>query len=70
MLPNPHLLIRPFLRREAVLSSRIEGTVTRLDQLFLFETAPGQLARNDDAEEVFDYVLALEPVTIAGDATR
>ena len=23
---NPHLLIRPFLRREAVLSSRIEGT--------------------------------------------
>ena len=25
-LPNPHLLIRPFLRREAVLSSRIEGT--------------------------------------------
>ena len=25
-LPNPHLLIRPFVRREAVLSSRIEGT--------------------------------------------
>ncbi len=61
MLPNPYLLIRPFLRREAVLSSRIEGTVTRLDQLFLFETAQGQLARNnDDAEEVFNYVLALE----------
>lgn len=60
MLPNPHLLIRPFLRREAVLSSRIEGTVTRLDQLFLFETVPGQLAHNDDAEEVYNYVLALE----------
>src|SRR5437879_4827651 len=28
-LPNPHLLIRPFIRREAVLSSRIEGTITR-----------------------------------------
>ena len=28
MLPNPHLLIGPFLRREAVLSSRIEGTIT------------------------------------------
>jgi Fic family protein len=25
-LPNPHLLLRPFVRREAVLSSRIEGT--------------------------------------------
>ena len=60
MLPNPHLLIRPFLRREAVLSSRIEGTVTRLDQLLLFETASGQLAPDDDAEEVFNYVLALE----------
>ena len=59
-LPNPYLLIRPFMHREAVLSSRIEGTVTRLDQLFLFETVPGQLAHNDDAEEVFNYVLALE----------
>lgn len=27
MLPNPHLLINPFIRREAVLSSRIKGTV-------------------------------------------
>jgi hypothetical protein len=26
-LPNPYLLIRPFLRREAVLSSKIEGTL-------------------------------------------
>jgi hypothetical protein len=43
MLPNPHLLIRPFLRREAVLSSRIEGIVTRLDQLFLFEAQPDEI---------------------------
>ncbi len=34
------LLIRPFLKREAVLSSRIEGTVTRLDQLLRFEAQP------------------------------
>src|SRR4051812_41945938 len=40
MLPNPHLLIRPFLRREAVSSSRIEGTVTDLQQLLLFEAEP------------------------------
>lgn len=26
LLPNPHLLIRPYLRREAILSSRIEDT--------------------------------------------
>lgn len=29
-LPNPHVLIRPFIRREAVLSSRIEGTQATL----------------------------------------
>jgi Fic family protein len=38
-LTNPHLLIRPFLRREAVSSSRIEGTVADLNQLFLFEAS-------------------------------
>ena len=32
-LPNPHLLIRPFIRREAVLSSRIEGTQASLGEL-------------------------------------
>src|SRR6266480_1284997 len=60
MLPNPHLLIRPFLRREAVLSSRIEGTVTRLDQLFLFEAQPDEVHHPADAEEVRNYVLAVE----------
>lgn len=59
-LPNPHLLMRPFIRREAVLSSRIEGTVTRLDQLFLFEAQPEELAHPSDAVEVRNYVLALE----------
>jgi len=29
-LPNPHILIRPFIAREAVLSSRIEGTQATL----------------------------------------
>lgn len=59
-LPNPHLLIRPFIRREAVLSSRIEGTVTRLDQLFLFEAEPEELSYPSDAVEVRNYVRALE----------
>jgi Fic family protein len=54
------LLIRPFIRREAVLSSRIEGTVTRLDQLFLFEAEPDNLSHPSDAVEVCNYVRALE----------
>ena len=32
-LPNPHLLMRPFIKREAVLSSRIEGTQATLGEL-------------------------------------
>ncbi|MXW23847.1 MAG: Fic family protein, partial [Chloroflexi bacterium] len=32
-LPNPHILIRPFVRKEAVLSSRIEGTQATLGEL-------------------------------------
>ena len=43
-LRNPHLLIRPFIRREAVLSSRIEGTQASLSDVFFFEAAeiPGE----------------------------
>ena len=36
-LPNPHLLIRPFMKREAVLSSRIEGTQATLGELLAAE---------------------------------
>lgn len=32
-LPNPHVLMRPFVKREAVLSSRIEGTQATLGEL-------------------------------------
>jgi Fic family protein len=60
MLPNPHLLIRPFISREAVLSSRIEGTVTRLDQLLLFEVEPEEVRKPADAGEVLNYVRALD----------
>jgi len=36
-LPNPNLLIRPFIRREAVLSSRIEGTQADVADLYAYE---------------------------------
>ncbi len=41
-MPNPQLLIRPFIRREAVLSSRIEGTQADLTDLYVYEA--GQLS--------------------------
>ena len=62
-LPNPYLLTRPFLRREAVLSSRIEGTSASLVDLFAFEAEPplfGESERRDDVQEVRNYVRALE----------
>ena len=59
-LPNPHLLIRPFVRKEAVLSSRIEGTQATLGELLAAE-AGGVVERSpDDLREVGNYVGALE----------
>jgi len=59
-LPNPHLLISPFLRREAVLSSRMEGTTAGLQQLLVFESAPTTDPAQSDVREVANYVSALE----------
>ena len=55
-LPNPGLLIAPFLRREAVLSSRIEGTQASVTDVYDAE-ATG--APRGDAREVVNYVRAL-----------
>ena len=60
MLPNPYLLMGPFLRREAVSSSRIEGTVTDFGQLLLFEAASIDQFASSDSQEVLNYVRALE----------
>lgn len=59
-LPNPHLLINPFLRQEAVLSSRIEGTTSGLQQLLVFEVDPATDEGLSDVSEVANYVAALE----------
>jgi Fic family protein len=59
-LPNPRLLTAPYVRREAVLSSRIEGTRTTLPQLLQDEIAPGPERVAPDAQEVRNYVAALE----------
>lgn len=59
-LPNPHLLIGPFIRREAVLSSRIEGTQASLSDLFFFEASGTVPPQVPDVQEVLNYVRALE----------
>lgn len=59
-LPNPHLLIRPFVRREAVLSSRIEGTQATLGELLAAEAGATVERSPDDLKEVANYVVALE----------
>jgi len=60
-LPNPHLLVRTFLRREAVLSSRIEGTQATLSDLLAYETVQLPLFEvSGDVREVHNYVRALE----------
>lgn len=59
-LPNPHLLIRPFMSREAVLSSRIEGTQASLSDLFYFEASSASAKPEPDVREVQNYVRALE----------
>ena len=66
MMPNPHLLINPFVRREAVLSSRIEGTRASIADVYAYEAGqlrlPGldQGASESDIREVANYVGALE----------
>jgi Fic family protein len=60
VLPNPHLLIAPYMRREAVLSSRIEGTQASLADLLAEEAGQPPHAAPDDVREVRNYVVALE----------
>jgi len=57
-LSNPHLLIYPFIRREAVLSSRIEGTQSSFSDLLLFEAT--KVDKQGDVKEVQNYVRAIE----------
>ncbi len=58
LLPNPHLLIRPYLLREALSSARIEGTQASL--LGVLEAEAEEKDHNPDIEEVLNYVLAME----------
>ena len=58
LLPDPHLLVQPYLRREAVASTRIEGTQATLVEVFDAEAGDEPLGA--DVEEVVNYVRAME----------
>lgn len=59
-LPNPQMLLYTYIRKEAVLSSQIEGTQSSLSDLLLFENAETPGVPVSDVREVSNYVAALE----------
>ncbi|AZI43431.1 Fic family protein [Deinococcus psychrotolerans] len=62
-LPNPYLFTRPFVVREAVLSSQIEGTQASISDVYALEAQAALFPQGEqraDAEEVSNYVRALE----------
>ncbi len=60
LLPDPQLFLYAYVRREAVLSSQIEGTQSSLSDLLLFELDEVPGAPVDDVVEVSNYVAALD----------
>lgn len=60
LLPNPHLLIRPYLLREALASARIEGTQASLLGVLEAEAEADETGYAPDIEEVLNYVAAME----------
>lgn len=60
LLPDPDLFLYAYIRREAVLSSQIEGTQSSLSDLLLFELNQAPGVPFDDVIEVSNYVAALE----------
>jgi Fic family protein len=60
LLPDTKLFLYTYVRKEAVLSSQIEGTQSTLSDLLLFELEEMPGAPLDDAAEASSYVAALE----------
>ena len=60
LLPDPTLFIYTYIRKEALLSSQIEGTQSSLSELLMFENDQVQGVPLDGVTEVSNYVAALE----------
>lgn len=60
ILPDPSLFLYMYVRKEAVLSSQIEGTQSSLSDLLMFESEAAPGAPMDDVKEVSRYVAAMD----------
>jgi Fic family protein len=60
LLPDTSLFLYMYVRKEAVLSSMIEGTQSSFSDLLLFELDQEPGVPSDDVREVSNYVAALE----------
>jgi Fic family protein len=60
VLPSVELLLYFYTRKEAVLSSQIEGTQTTFSEYLFFEMDPASAANADDIQEVSNYVAAMQ----------
>ncbi len=58
-MPNPDLFVATYVRREAVLSSQIEGTQSTLEDVLEYELGPAGRDLPEDVEEVVNYVRAM-----------
>ncbi len=59
ILPDPDLFVYMYVRREAVLSSQIEGTEASLIDLLEYEAEPERAERRVDVAEITNYIGAL-----------
>jgi cell filamentation protein, protein adenylyltransferase len=59
ILPDPSLFIYLYVRKEAVLSSQIEGTQSSFSDLMLFESAEAPSVPLEDVQDVSNYVAAM-----------
>ena len=59
LLPDPDQFLHTYVRKEAVLSSQIEGTQSSLSDLLLFENEAAPGVPRHDAQETANYIAAL-----------
>ena len=62
IIPNPDLFVFMAVRKEALLSSQIEGTQSSLSDLLLFESAEEASVPVEDVAEVSNYIAAMNHV--------
>ncbi len=58
IIPNPDLLVTSYIRKEAVQSSKIEGTQATLSDIFYYEVLKDK-PKHNDVQEVLNYVAAM-----------